>query len=287
MFKKILYPTDFSNYADEIFQCIDELKAIGVEEVVYVHVVDLKTARGSASMLEENAKSLMEERKKKLEDNGLKVIIHVPTGDPAAEIIKVAEKEDVSLILIGARGKGLIREAFLGSVSYNVMRRTAKPILVMKFKTVVRAGVLCCELIFKPMFRKILYPTDFSECSERALEYIKEAIGAGVGVAEVVIVHVVEKGETLEEIEENKRKAEAELEGIKEVIERKGVKVKTSITAGIASEEILRVAREENASIIMMGSRGLGFVKTILYGSTSDRVVRRAEISVFLSKRPS
>ncbi len=285
MFKKILYPTDFSDYAYGIFQCIAELKTLGVEVVVYVHVIDLKTVRGAVTLLQKNAKSLMEKREIVMEEHGVSVTPRILVGDPAKEIINVAEKEDVSLILLGARGKGLIREAFLGSISYNVVRSATKPVLVMKFKTVQRAGKMCCELVCRPMFRKILYPTDFSECSERTLKYVNEAIDSGTGVEEVVIIHVVDKGEIPEELEENKRKAKTVLEDLKGAIQKKDVKIKTLITTGIASEEILRVAQEENVSIIMIGSRGLGFIKGMLLGSTSDRVIRRAEIPVFLCRR--
>lgn len=294
MFKKILYTTDFSEYARATLECAGELKGIGAEEVVLLHVIDEKSVigiSGSAAPelliaeLQKEAERKLEELKSLVERRGIEAsaVKPVPVGNPAEKIIKIAEKEDVSLILIGARGKGVIREAFLGSVSNAVVRRAVKPVLVTKFKIAQKLGKAYCELIFKPMFRKILYPTDFSECAERALEYVKRVKEAGA--EEVVALHVVEKGETKEEIERNKKEAEKRLKGVAGELTKLGFTVKTLVEVGIPPKEILKVANEEKATVVMMGSRGLGFIKGMLIGSTSDRVVREAEIPVFMCKR--
>ncbi|MDI6655340.1 MAG: universal stress protein [Candidatus Hydrothermarchaeota archaeon] len=294
MFKKILYPTDFSEYARATLECAGELKSIGAEEVVLLHVIDEKSVigiSGSAAPdllvaeLQKEVEKKLEELKIMVEKQGMeaRIVKPVPLGSPADEIIKIAGKEDASLILIGARGKGLIREAFLGSVSHKVVRGATKPVIVTKLKVAQKLGKTYCELLFKPMFRKILYSTDFSECAERALEYVKRVKEAGA--EEVVALHVVEKGETKEEIERNKKEAEKHLEGLADELKKLGFKVKALVEVGIPSKEILKVANEEKATIIMMGSRGLGFVRGMLIGSTSDKVVREAEVPVFLCKR--
>ena len=89
------------------------------------------------------------------------------------------------------------------------------------------------------MFRKILYPTDFSDCAMKALEYVKKLREAGA--EEVVLVHVIDVpdietmdigaaglGMTTAEYEEALQKkmrdrAEKKLEAVKEELKSVGV----------------------------------------------------------------
>lgn len=64
-----------------------------------------------------------------MKDAGFNVEYHVHIGDPAHEINMVAEEEDVSLIAMGTRGKGLIEEIRLGSTNENVVRYAKRPVL--------------------------------------------------------------------------------------------------------------------------------------------------------------
>jgi nucleotide-binding universal stress UspA family protein len=53
-------------------------------------------------------------------------------GSPAEEILKVAEAHDADLIVIGSRGRGAITGTVLGSVSSDVVHRSARPVLVAR-----------------------------------------------------------------------------------------------------------------------------------------------------------
>ncbi|MEN6438698.1 MAG: universal stress protein [Syntrophobacter sp.] len=53
-----------------------------------------------------------------------------------------------------------------------------------------------------------------------------------------------------------------------------------SLLSGYAATEILRVAQEKKLDLIVMGSHGLTGLAHVLFGSTADRVVRRAPCSV-------
>jgi nucleotide-binding universal stress UspA family protein len=53
-------------------------------------------------------------------------------GNPADEIVKFAEKNDVDLVVIGSFGKTGIKRFLLGSVAENVVRHSKKPVLVIK-----------------------------------------------------------------------------------------------------------------------------------------------------------
>lgn len=70
--------------------------------------------------------------KGKLEGNGFAVKVKIERGIPFQIILAVEEEEDVSAIVIGSHGKSNIKEMLLGSVSEKVIRKSKKPVLVVK-----------------------------------------------------------------------------------------------------------------------------------------------------------
>ena len=102
MFEKVLFATDFSEYAQKTLECIGEIP--GVKEVTLLHVVDAThpSKHGwTHGPHVENAKLLMEEKKEYLANLGLRVKTKVDViteGDISREILNTAEKENSSLI---------------------------------------------------------------------------------------------------------------------------------------------------------------------------------------------
>ncbi len=97
MFEKVLFPTDFSEYAQKTLDCIGEIP--GIKEVVLLHVVDAAhlSRRGLAQgSYIENANIRLEEQKKRLESLGLKVktkIEVITEGDISNAILENVNKE--------------------------------------------------------------------------------------------------------------------------------------------------------------------------------------------------
>ena len=244
---------------------------MGVKEVVVVRVINLNRLVGVAGGInindyikkcQEEAEVKLKEITKKIESYGLKAnpVIPAPAGDPVNEILKAAKQYNADLILMGSRGRGIIKEILLGSVSEGVVRKAEIPVMVIKHKAKV-----------EKIFNKILYAHDLSEYAGRIMKYVKfvaEKLGS-----EILLVHIIEKGEAL---------AKEKLEAIE--AELKDFKVKTIIGYGTPHKEILRIAKEENATAIFMGSRGAGGITELLLGSTADAVVRYSKIPVFVSR---
>lgn len=146
MFRKILFPTDFSEYARKTLECGRELHSIGAEEVVLLHVRELpieilaearpmgvtvdefemKIKREIEEELQEEAQLLKE---KGIKTKEIAIISQVGIAD---KIVRLAEEEGVDLILIGSRGKGWLKKKLLGSVSEEVLITSKVPVLVFK-----------------------------------------------------------------------------------------------------------------------------------------------------------
>ena len=143
MFKKILYPTDFSDVSKKALDYIRQLKEAGTEEVIVLHVIDergtdamARYASGSYTELiariEQEAREEEKNIERTLKESGVKVKVRIQTGIPLTEILKVEEEEGVSAIVIGSHGKTNLQEMLLGSVSEKVIRKSKGPVLVIK-----------------------------------------------------------------------------------------------------------------------------------------------------------
>ena len=143
MFKKILYPTDFSDVSKKALGYLTQLKNAGTEEIIVLHVIDAKGidaiyrygAGNAETVIREITKEAKEEGKKiekKLMQSDLNVKVIIKRGVPLKEILKIEKKEKISVIIIGSHGKTNLEEMLLGSVSEKVVRQSKSPVLVIK-----------------------------------------------------------------------------------------------------------------------------------------------------------
>jgi len=143
MFKKILYPTDFSDVSKKAINYIKQLKDAGTQEVVVLHVLNEKGVEAMAlyasgsfdELLQRVEKEAADEMKKievDLKESGFKVKLRTEIGIPLTDILKVEEEEGVSAIVIGSHGKSNVKEMLLGSVSEKVIRKSKNPVLVIR-----------------------------------------------------------------------------------------------------------------------------------------------------------
>jgi nucleotide-binding universal stress UspA family protein len=143
MFKKILFPTDFSDVSKKTLDSIKRLKSDDAQEVIVLHVIDQRGfhaieaySSGSAVELEREITKGVEMEllsiEKGLEQAGFTVKTMLEVGVPVREILRVEKEEDVTVIVIGSHGKSNLEEMFMGSVSEKVTRKCTKPILIIK-----------------------------------------------------------------------------------------------------------------------------------------------------------
>ena len=167
----------------------------------------------------------------------------------------------------------------------------------MKLKASPRARKIVVELDTKEdglppivapdiKLQKILVPIDFSELSRKALQYALTF--SRVFGGEIFLLHVVEFVPTPEVVVAETEYLNASLretaaqqlsEWRKEI---PGVSVKASIQDGIPFREIVRIANEINADLIILGTQGRTGLSHLFIGSTAERVVRHAGCPVMV-----
>jgi len=275
MFRKILVCTDLSPASDALIQCVEELKRIGMEEVVLTHVNFLAATPGIEEICTEETSPILQHQKSALEERNIRVTVEMPCGLPAHAIAETAEQHGVSAILIGTHGKGMLQAATLGSVSAQVLQQARRPVLLVRIALLEEGKY---EAVCGGMFRNVLFPTDFSRTAEMALDYLGKI--AHDTRCPVTVMHVAEQhpagqpdaqcsGEDAGFLLESKVRRLREL-GVPDVT--------PELVHGNPAAEILRRVKDGDFSIIVMGGHGKGIVKELILGSVANEVSRKAEI---------
>jgi nucleotide-binding universal stress UspA family protein len=298
MFEKVLVPTDFSNYAHKVLECIGDIP--GIKEVVLLNVVARPTLTrfwDPVVEVKDAEKKLVEEAKHLKAGVNVKMkAVSVLEGEIANAIQRVAGEENVHLVVMGSRGRSLVQSALLGSVSRNALRFGDKHLLIMRFKTLggpkglefagargtkgIREGrePERLEKYCADIFSKVLVPTDFSQPEEAAISFIKSIDG----IKEISLLHVVHKGETPAEIDAGVKNATEMLKGLSQELVKGGLEATTKVVVGSPVEEIRKVADAEDVSLIAMSSVGKDTLKTGRIGSRTYDIANTASRPVLV-----
>jgi nucleotide-binding universal stress UspA family protein len=141
------------------------------------------------------------------------------------------------------------------------------------------------------MINKILVPVDGSELSKKALNYAKEIAEKFNG--EITVLHVFEipvpvtgyefSSDILANIEEDLKKGAKEiLKDSVDQIFKPEIKINELMLVGNQGYQIADTAEKNNFDLIVMGSRGLGAIKSFLLGSVSNFVLHHTKVPVML-----
>ena len=186
---------------------------------------------------------------------GVKVSIVQVQGIPWQEIVKEADRED--LILIGKKGKKLIKGVLISSNAENVARNAPCPVFMFPEKD--------------REVRKVCVAYDGKENSKKALEIAREL--KGVYEYEIYVLSVVEN------LEEAKEKEEEVKEILGEGHNFYGVK-------GIPEEVIVSFCREKGMDALFMGAYGKGPVREFFLGSVTTYVIHNLDLPLLLVRQP-
>ena len=142
--KKIMVALAFSEYADGIFGYAAKLAKRLDAELIVTSIINLRDVQavGTISSMgydvdsEQYVANIRNERQSKLEklknkysfpDDKIKTVIRV--GDPVDELLKIAVKESVDMIVMGIKGRTNLEYMFVGSVAEKMFRRSPVPIV--------------------------------------------------------------------------------------------------------------------------------------------------------------
>jgi nucleotide-binding universal stress UspA family protein/GNAT superfamily N-acetyltransferase len=261
MFGKVLIPADLSDISEKLVACAIGIR--GVQDIVLLHIA----GAGGLTGAEQDGM----EQLRRIAGAGIRVrcIVEEGTGDdiPAA-ILRTAEAEGASLIVMGAR-KGLLSRTLLGHGGTEVLTQSRTHVLVMRFPG---QGIFnsppapACDL-----FARILFPLDFSRPANDALT----SVGMIGGVTELILLHVIRKVEAEDRMNLVVKEVERRLSDARERIkaERPDIRVRMMVRFGDPTRQIAAVADEEEVSLVMMSRYGKqDYIRKVPLGTTTSKV---------------
>lgn len=134
-----------------------------------------------------------------------------------------------------------------------------------------------------PSFNKIAIALDFSENDEKLLAY---AIGQGKGNTHYLLIHIVESasarllGDKSDDYES--RKDKERLDSYVQQLQSRGFTAEGFLGHTNRAKEIVRIAKNVNADMIVMGAHGHTAIKDFIYGETVNTVRHELKIPVLI-----
>lgn len=201
------------------------------------------------------------------------------SGSVLDEIGRQAEAMDAGLVVLGARGAGFLRRLVLGSTSERLLRRTQRPVLVVR------------QTPHEP-YRRVLVALDFSAWSSHAVALAhRVAPNARLLLFHAFQVPFEEKlrfaGVEAATIEHYRRQARSEASRrVHSLATASGLKAgawEPCIVEGEASARITEYEQEKDCDLVVLGKHGQSATEDLLLGSVSKHVLAEGSTDVLVS----
>jgi nucleotide-binding universal stress UspA family protein len=201
------------------------------------------------------------------------------SGSVLDEINREAEAMDAALLVLGARGAGLLRRLVLGSTSERLLRRTTRPLLVVRQRP------------HEP-YRRVLLALDFSPWSAHAITLARRvAPHARLLLFNAYQVPFEEKlhfaGVDAATIDRYRQQARADAtQRVHALAAASGLKSsdwEPCIVEGDASQRIVEHEQDKDCDLVVLGKHGQSAAEDLLLGSVSKHVLAEGTTDVLVS----
>ena len=282
---KVLAATDGSKHGRWAIEWLAQVPFSVQPMVRVLHVVDVAGLRApfmiqpvivgterylqaELKRMEMNAKGTKKQSAMLLASLGLNGTVVVDRGGVAATIVKHA-KRGFNLLSIGSRGLDALDRFMLGSTSNHAIHHASCSVLVVKQEP-------------RPV-RQIVLAIDGSPASDKAVRFLLRQFnpapdGPGREPVMVIVAHVI----PYLRYPELREAGKAVVQRYADKVEKVGFQVGEAMRLGKPADEVLTVAKEHKADVIVTGAKGLGTFGRLLLGSVSTRVVQHAPCSVLV-----
>ena len=291
--ERILFPTKFRELSFDSLDPLLVLKDAGLREIILCHIIareDVGFVPFGGYMKEEEERMVEEARirfedwQKSISDRGLESKIVIKVGEPVPQILHVAEDEKADMMVVGRKKETRFEHPFAGSNTLQLITRSKIPALVSKFMVCFKVdGNEVCERINNRIFDRPMLVTDWSEPCKRALGFVS-AIGSVI--KEALIFHDIDSRELKnygrDEIQRIEEQSSVKLNEFCAILRNSGVKAESHLGAGDLLKEIIRISREREATMIIIGTSGKSRFSEFLHGSVSHEIAKVSELPTLL-----
>ena len=209
----------------------------------------------------------------------------IAEGDVVQEILAQAASAD--LLVMGTHGRSGVEHLLLGSVAEEVLRRAPCSVL-----TIPRATPDATQAV-PVLFHQILAAIDFSELSMQAVAFaisLAEETDAHLTVLHVIDLPPrpalwIDGAGGASHVSAMTDAATRRMRSAIPDAVRVYCHIEERVETGVPYREILRVAGERGAGLVVVGAQGHGMVERMLVGSTAEQVVRHAACPVLAVRK--
>src|SRR5215467_4937825 len=280
----VLVATDGSKFGKWALEWVSLLPLAQAPAVKVLHVVDVGALRApffaqpvvagnerylktEITRLEAQAKKTKRDTTHAIKSLHLNGRVVIERGPVAATIVKAA-KRGIQLVAVGSRGLDALDRFMLGSVSTHAIHHVSCSVLVVR--EAPRA------------IRQVVLAIDGSAPSKKAVQFMLRSMrpreDADQEPITVTVTHVM----PFLKYPELRETAKVMVEECADKLTRAGYLVDQLPKLGNPADEILNIAQERKADLIVTGAKGLGAIGRFLLGSVSTRVVQHATCSVLV-----
>jgi nucleotide-binding universal stress UspA family protein len=268
MFAKVVAGVDASSPSEGLLACLGGLRAVGTREVLLVHALGIRPLDEERRTVAPAVERRLAALRGAIEQLGLRASTEIAPGVPAPELARVARERAAALIVLGEESSRA-RDLLLGSVTVQVLHRTDLPVLVPGARPGGPAKG-AAEATRADLRTHVLFATDFSDTAERALQYLEQLVRDGA--RRVTLVRVQNPPPRRRRIENLARR----------LLFLGADDVRAETPAGVPQDQIVRLAAEVGATLVVIGTSGRGSASTVYLGSVSHGVGRGAPCPVLL-----
>ncbi len=277
--KKLLFVTKFEELCYDALNSLLSLRRADLDHVVFLNVIErdkVAMKRGSGYLKEEEVK-LKETANirfidwaENLFELGMEVGAYIEVSSLIPEIMRVIEKEAPDLVVIGRSHKGTLEQLYSRSDITDLTRRVKIPILV--FKHMVEDKVVPEEL-----FKRPLLATSWSTSSEAAVNCLKGLSGV---IGQLHVMHVVSekdlKSSDTHEVQKVRKFERKRLDDLCDAFEAVGIDARPHVYVGDPEKEILKAAKEYQASMVVLGTSERNAMLERWMGSISRNIADKS-----------
>ena len=205
--------------------------------------------------------------------------VHVDFGDPYAVIVKKAEQIGASLLVIGGSGATGLKRVFLGSVAEKVVRHAHCSVLVAR-KVSDGSVVLAATDLSDPSLPAVQAAARVAKTREMPLVVMYDIDHWPSLVSGMALLGPVPVAPNAEMLAERKT---ALVRIVQSQLDRLEVVAKLEVTTeGNPAAAIVRMADNQHAELLVLGSRGRTGLERLALGSVAGEVLRYAHCSVLV-----
>lgn len=278
--EKILLATDFTEAAYNALQTAMSIAKIFNSDIILIHVIRISfTLKKIEKSIKDTAKSKLDKLQNEITKNNIKVLnVHLAFGNAFDQIIKYADFYNVNLIMMGSGEKERADQFQLGITAHKVIRKSSKPVWVVKPDSPIT-------------IKKIVCPVDFSipaQCALKNAIYLAKSFNAELTV--LTVVPPIEReylGLGVMPYEEDDtyfKYEQSQFDKFLEDFDFYNVKLNKTIVQGIPHQEILKTIASDKADLLVIGSMGKSALTRILIGSVAEKVIRNVPCSIITLK---